>query len=78
MEYSPCPSKKNCQVFTIQGFVPLEKKVFYAGNFCDAGEPSWKQCKRYNTKLELNLCPDFVLPDSEFTIDEILDRLENE
>jgi len=79
MEYSQCPNRQNCQVFTVEGFVSsTEIKEFYAGIFCDAGEKGWTQCRRYLTKKELNLCPDFVMPDSELTIDEIIDRLEKE
>jgi hypothetical protein len=72
-----CPNRSGCQIITIVGFVqdPL-KKVFYISNYCEAGELSWKSCKRYQIKEILNMCPDFILPDSTYTIDEILDKLE--
>jgi hypothetical protein len=73
-----CPSKNNCQVFTLEGLVDKGRREYYAETYCEAGEPQWKQCMRFRTKQELNLCPDFVLPDSTLSTDEILDLLENE
>jgi hypothetical protein len=79
LEFLHCPNKPNCQVFSIEGFVePPEMKEFYAAVFCTAGEEAWKQCMRYKTRMELNLCPDFVMPDSLLTTEEIMDRLESE
>jgi|APDOM4702015023_1054809.scaffolds.fasta_scaffold86694_2 hypothetical protein len=61
----------------IEGFVSdPEKKDSYIHSFCEAGEENWCRCKRYQTKKTLNLCPDFVMPDSLITTDEILDKLE--
>jgi hypothetical protein len=46
--------------------------------YCEAGEKKWNTCSRYRVKKELNLCPDFVLPDSDFSMDEVLDKMEKE
>jgi hypothetical protein len=73
-----CPNYDGCQ------FVKNDKhemnecqKANYLKSFCESDENLWENCKRYITKKTLNLCPDFVLPDSAFTIDEIIDILEN-
>ena len=72
-----CPNYQGCKIINIQGFVqnPYEKLV-YLNTYCESVEQAWNSCKRYQTKLALNFCPDFVLPDSNFTIDEILDKFE--
>jgi len=72
-----CPSRANCQIITVEGFVnDPARRAFYINAFCEAGEGNWGKCRRYQTKKTLNLCPDFVMPDSLFTTDEILDKLE--
>jgi len=79
LEDTHCPNKPNCQVFTVEGFVSSpEMQEAFAMIYCDAVPDGWKSCRRFITKNELHLCPDFVLPDSKLTTDEILDRLENE
>jgi hypothetical protein len=74
-----CPNYTGCQIINIEGFIsdPVKKDLFISV-FCEAGKENWSQCKRYQTKNELNLCPDFVMPDSAYTTDEILDKLETE
>jgi len=36
----------------------------------------WLTCTRYITKSQLNFCPDFVLPDTDATPDEIIARFD--
>jgi len=79
LETQKCPNKTTCPVHSVEGFVkdPV-KKEYYIHTYCDAGEDNWSNCCRYIAKRSLNLCPVFVMPDSELTVDEILDKLENE
>jgi hypothetical protein len=72
-----CPNYNGCQLTKIEGFIPDQKqKYLYLKSYCEAGEIYWNKCNRYQTKIALNFCPDFVLPDSNFTIEEILDKFE--
>jgi len=74
---SGCPNQKSCQILHVDGFLKdAETKAFYRNSFCEADNAVWNTCKRFQTKTALNLCPDFVMPDSTFSLDEILDRLE--
>jgi len=74
-----CPSYTGCQLILIDGFASTPPgKEFYERTYCVAGEDNWNRCKRYQTKKTLNLCPDFLMPDSPFSLDEILDKLEEE
>ena len=72
-----CPNYVGCKLIHFENFVQdPAKKQFYMNSYCEAGIDCWKRCNRYQTSQVLNLCPDFVLPDSNFTIDEILDKFE--
>ena len=77
MQNNFCPNHKGCQVINIEGFVKdINLKEKYINILCESSDEKWKTCKRYQTKKALNLCPDFVMPDSSYTIDEILDKIE--
>ena len=54
-----------------------EKKEQYLSSFC-MNEETWKKCRRYTIRKALWICPDFVLPDSDLTEDEVVDRYEDE
>lgn len=77
-----CVNYLSCQLVNTNNIVPDEqKRLFYINNFCRGNKDTWKKCKRYVTKEELNFCPDFVLPDSLLTTNEIIeefDRLQEE
>jgi len=74
-----CPNYTGCQLIHREGFLPdPEQKPYYMKVYCEAGEQGWGTCRRLQTKTALNLCPDFVFPDSDLTPDDILDKLENE
>ena len=77
MDQNICPNYYTCQIINIDGFLnDSNKKQHYVETFCKATNESWLKCKRYQTKNTLNFCPDYVLPDSNLTIDEILDKFE--
>ncbi len=56
----------------------MSEDIFYIENFCKAEKSKWCTCKRLLTKNALNFCPDFVLPDSTLSIEEIIDKFDNE
>jgi hypothetical protein len=77
MDQNFCPNYKGCQIIVNDLFVTDQnKKQYYLQTYCEAGNDSWKACMRFKTKLALNFCPEYILPDSNFTIDEILDKFE--
>lgn len=59
---------------------PISRKARedYLELFCKSSGQNWNQCKRIKIKQALNLCPDFVLPDSEISPDEVIDRFDKE
>ena len=77
MEALKCPNFEICKLVTIEGFSGDEKRrQKYMTTYCTTSEKNWAACKRYITKAELNFCPDFVLPDTMLSPDEIIDRFD--
>lgn len=73
-----CPNFGSCRLVQTDVVVPdSEKKEKYISSWCQE-EETWKKCKRYTTRKALWICPDFVLPDSDLTEDEVVDRYEDE
>ncbi len=72
-----CPNHHACKIIVDAGF-PLEQeeRTHYIHHFCQNGEAAWSRCKRYMVKEAWHLCPDFVLPDTRLSPDEILDIFE--
>ena len=75
MTVKSCPRIDKCRL--IEGQLEISKKVReeYKQKYCFSG---FNSCKRLMIIEKLHICPDFVLPDSTFSIDEVLDKMENE
>ena len=79
MEDTHCPSYNSCQLVKDEDIIADgNTRLFYIINFCKANKEDWNSCKRLITKTALNFCPDFVLPDTRLTLDEIIDKFDNE
>jgi hypothetical protein len=73
-----CPNYKTCRLVNSDEVVadqPMKKK--YVRDYC-VKEEAWPSCKRYETKRALWFCPDWVLPDSAMSEEEIIERTETE
>ena len=74
-----CPNIDTCKLVNTPGFIKDKKKQGnYIQLYCRADESKWNSCKRVIAKNELHFCPDFVLPDTSLSIDEIIDKFDNE
>lgn len=72
-----CPNTTTCKLVNNIDF--LEDKALrdrYIKSYCKGDNPNFEDCTRYTTKNSIHFCPDFVLPDTEMTIDEIIDKYE--
>lgn len=79
MEKPKCPNFRNCRlIYTPDVVSSMEEREFYINNYCLPGETAWLECKRYQIKAEMDFCPDFVLPDSVLTTEEIMERFDND
>ncbi len=74
-----CPNIKSCKLVITPGFTGNEEqRNSYLQKYCWSGNKEWADCKRWIVKNKLNFCPDFVLPDTSLTPDEIIDKFDNE
>jgi hypothetical protein len=72
-----CPNYKTCQLVN-PPYLNLDavKKEIYILSYCHGGKRAWSACKRYVTNNVLNFCPDFVLPDSAGTPEDIINEFD--
>lgn len=79
MKQDTCPNYKECRLVKAPDFRFADTgKEFYLNNYCLSRSQQWLECKRLIAKNSLGFCPDFVLPDSTLTTDEIIDKFDNE
>jgi len=72
-----CPNINSCRMVTTPEVLPdIREKESYMHAWCRDEQEKWRDCKRFSTKASLGFCPDFVLPDTALTIDEIVDKFE--
>ncbi len=73
-----CPNISTCKLMIVSDFLEDEQKSnFYTEHYCRAVNSRWEVCNRYVVKEALNFCPDFVLPDSNLTPDEVIEKFDN-
>lgn len=73
-----CPNYSGCRLVQTDVVEPdTERKRRYLSEYCE-DEQNFKNCVRYTTRKALWICPDFVLPDSTLTEDEIVERYEKQ
>jgi len=77
MENTFCPNCKMCRLVTSEEF-PIDKdsKEEFLKIYCESVSENWLQCMRYVTKHNLGFCPEFVLPDTIMTLDEVMDKFD--
>ncbi len=79
MDNSYCPNYNNCKLVSEPGFTSDESlQQTYISLYCQSDRNRWESCKRLIVKKTLNFCPDFVLPDTELSVDEIIDKFDIE
>ncbi len=72
-----CPNINTCRMISTSDVVPDEKeREKLIDSWCRQDEEIYLKCKRFNTKKALGFCPDFVVPDTDLSIDEIVDKFE--
>jgi hypothetical protein len=74
-----CPNINTCRLVTTSEVVPeVKEKEAYLDTWCKDTEGKWLNCKRYITKATLGFCPDFVVPGTTLSIDEIIDKFDEQ
>jgi hypothetical protein len=79
MNDSYCSNYQICRLVTTNAVSEdIKQKINYIRSFCETEKKTWQGCKRFQTKSALGFCPDFVLPDTDISIDEIIEKFDNE
>lgn len=74
-----CPNKEVCKLYLEEGFTGNEdQRHTYIKSWCQSDETKWSKCKRFVVKEAIHFCPDFVLPDSVMTPDEVIEKFDKE
>ncbi len=73
-----CPKVAKCRLFNNQILKRAESAETYRNLYCKAGQPRWSNCKRYMVSEKFGSCPDYILPNSTFSLDEIQNRMRKE
>jgi hypothetical protein len=74
-----CTNINTCRMVSTDVVVPdKETKENLMNYWCRKDENTWGNCKRYSTKKALGFCPDFVVPDTDLSVDEIVDKFDEE
>ncbi len=74
-----CPNYNICKLVNETGFTRNEsQRKKYISDYCQANRAKWDSCKRLIAKNTLKFCPDFVLPDTPLSMDEIIDKFDEE
>ena len=77
MDHNFCDNIKTCRLVATEQVVPDKKiKEQYLDTWCRQKEEIWLNCKRFETKKELGFCPDFVVPDTRLSIEEIVEKFD--
>ena len=70
-----CPRIDRCRLIEDKLEINEIMREEYKQKYCFTG---FNSCKRLIIIEKLHICPDFVLPDSSCSIDEVLDKMEKE
>ncbi len=75
MEKGLCPKVAKCPLFNGTLLKISGADESYKNLYCRAGESKWSTCKRYLTSEKVGKCPDWVLPNSSLSIEQIVQKM---
>jgi len=74
-----CPNRELCKLYLVEGFTGNEEqRLEFIKLWCLSDKKKWSNCTRYMVKEAIHFCPDFVLPDSIITPNEVIDKFDKE
>lgn len=69
-----CPKTEKCPLFNGLLTEKPETANIYRESYCTAGEKMYESCKRYIVSELIGSCPDFVMPNSSLTPEDIAEK----
>lgn len=73
-----CTFCSQCSLFKGKISLPEDVGIMYKYHYCLSQTEKWKECKRYTFENINGYCPDFVMPNSLLTIDQIWHRTQHQ
>ena len=69
-----CPKTPNCALFNDNLLKRAESAEIFKNLYCKSSTKH-KECKRYIVSEKVGKCADFVMPNSSYSIDEIVEKM---
>ena len=76
MTNSMCPYRKHCKLFNNKLDLNESSEEIYKSLYCL--KDRWNTCKRYLALKQFGTTPDFIMPNSTYTLDSIGNKIEEE
>jgi hypothetical protein len=74
-----CPKICNCRLFNGKSPVCEDSKIMYKSHYCLGRDNlRWKSCKRFQLVEKVGHCPDYVMPNSLLSFEQIIKRISTE
>ncbi len=70
-----CVKSCDCALFTGKLSIPEDTRLMYNCIYCLGRETGWKSCKRFVLLETDGFCPDFVMPNTLLTFEQIRNRM---
>ena len=70
-----CPKIGACNLFGGKLEIPEDSGIRYKCFYCLCDETRWSSCKRFILIDEIGFCPDFVMPNSLLSSEQIMSRI---
>lgn len=74
-----CPKYQKCPIFNNKLLKRKQSEEVYKNLYCKMpGKGGWERCKRYLVAEKMGRVPDWVMPNSTYSVEEIIERMNNE
>jgi hypothetical protein len=70
-----CPKIGTCNLFEGKLEIPEDSVIRYKCFYCLCENTRWSNCKRFMVFDEIGFCPDFVMPNSLLSSEQIMSRI---
>lgn len=70
-----CPKYEKCPLFNSKLLERQQSTDTYKALYCKAGKAKYETCMRFKVSMKFGTVPDFVLPNSKMTMEQIGERM---
>jgi hypothetical protein len=73
-----CILCSRCELFKGDISLSEDVKIMYKYHYCLSDSQRWRECKRFTFDNINGFCPDFVMPNSLLSLDQIWQKTQRE